>query len=66
MASMLLLGLQTMYDRYSEVNEPWASRRQIVVDRKQERSILVQGNTRLCQEKLELLEYPSCPEGMVQ
>ena len=35
-----------MYDKYSEVSEPWASRRDIVVDRKQPRMILVQGAPR--------------------
>ena len=34
-----------MYDKYCEVNEPWASRREIVVNRRQPRSILVQSNT---------------------
>ena len=39
------------------MSEAWASRRQIVVDRKQPRSILVQANTRLVNEKLELMQY---------
>ena len=40
-----LAAAKEMYDKYSEVSEPWDSRRQIVVDRKQPRSILVQANT---------------------
>jgi len=55
-----------MYDKYSEVSEPWASRRQIVVDRKQPRVILVQGNTVLKEEKLELVQYEPSPAGMVK
>ena len=51
-----LAAAKEMYDRYSEVSEPWASRRQIVVDRKQPRSILVQANTKLVNEKLELVQ----------
>ena len=54
-----------MYDRYSEVSEPWDSRRQIVVDRKQPRSILVQANTRLVNEKLELVQYEPNRVGQV-
>ena len=55
-----------MYDKYSEVSEPWASRRDIVVSRKQPRMILVQANTNLVDEKLELVQYDPSPEGMVQ
>jgi len=55
-----------MYDKYSEVSEPWASRRDIVVARKQPRMILVQANTKLVDEKLELVEYDPSPEGMVK
>ena len=57
---------KAMFDKYSEVSEPWASRRQIVVDRKQERSILVQSNTNMKDEKLELLQYDSNTEGLVR
>merc|ERR1712013_535600 len=57
---------KTMYDRYSEVSEPWASRRQIVVDRKQPRVILVQANTVLDDEKLKLVQYDPSIEGMVK
>merc|ERR550519_1986317 len=55
-----------MYEKYSEVSEPWASRRNIVVARKQPRMILVQANTKLVDEKLELVQYEPSPEGMVQ
>jgi len=55
-----------MYNKYSEVSEPWASRRDIVVERKQPRMILVQGNTKLVDEKLELVQYDPSPEGMVK
>merc|ERR1712012_1489748 len=55
-----------MYDKYSEVGEPWASRRQTVVDRRQPRSILVQGNTVIRDEKLELLQYDPNTEGLVR
>merc|ERR1719244_688831 len=57
---------KAMYDKYSEVSEPWASRRDIVVDRKQPRMILVQANTKLVDEKLELVQYESSPEGMLK
>merc|ERR1711874_257342 len=61
-----LAAAKEMYDRYSEVSEPWASRRQIVVDRKQPRVILVQGNTILSDEKLSLVQYDPTTEGMVK
>ena len=57
---------KTMYDNYSEVTEPWASRRQIVVDRKQPRVILVQANTVLDEEKLKLVQYDPSAEGMIK
>jgi len=61
-----ICNAKKMYDRYSEVSEPWASRRQIVVDRKQPRVILVQGNTILSDEKLNLVQYDPTIEGMVK
>jgi len=54
-----------MYDKYCEVNEPWASRREIVVNRRQPRSILVQSNTAIKDEKMELLEYDPSTDGLV-
>ena len=57
---------KTMYDKYSEVTEPWASRRQIVIDRKQPRVILVQANTVLDEEKLKLVQYGPSAEGMLK
>jgi len=56
---------KAMYDRYSEVGEPWASRRDVVVARKQPRMVLVQANTKLVDEKLELVQYEASAEGMV-
>ena len=61
-----ITAAKQMYDKYSEVSEPWASRRDIVVSRKQPRMILVQANTNLVDEKLELVQYDPSPEGMVQ
>ena len=61
-----LAATKEKYDRYGEVSEPWASRRQIVVDRKKPRSMLVQANTRLVNEKLELVQYEPNPEGFVK
>merc|ERR1712179_345816 len=61
-----ICAAKSMYDRYSEVSEPWASRRQIVVDRKQPRTILVQANTVLEDEKLKLVQYDPSTEGMVK
>merc|ERR1719334_1981794 len=61
-----ITAAKAMYDKYSEVSEPWASRRDIVVDRKQPRMILVQANTKLVDEKLELVQYESSPEGMLK
>merc|ERR1712059_204531 len=57
---------KSMYDKYSEVSEPWASRRDIVVARKQPRMILVQANTEIKEEKLSLVQYDPSPEGMVR
>jgi len=61
-----ICAAKTMYDRYSEVSEPWASWRQIVVNRRQPRAILVQANTVLDDEKLKLVQYDPSPEGMVK
>jgi len=61
-----IAAAKEMYDKYSEVSEPWASRRQIVVDRKQPRVILVQSNTVLKEEKLDLVQYDPSAEGMVR
>jgi len=61
-----LKAAKGMYDNYSEVSEPWASRRDIVVARKQSRMLLVQGNTVIKDEKLQLVQYDPSPEGMVQ
>ena len=36
------------------------------MNRKQPRSILVQANTRLVNEKLELVQYEPNPEGLVR
>merc|ERR1712077_41658 len=56
-----------MYDRYSEVaGTPWAARRQVVVDRRQPRTILVQSNTAIKDEKLQLLTYEPSAEGLVR
>ena len=57
-----ICAAKEMYDRYSDVSEPWASRRQVVVDRKQPRTILVQGNTVLKEEKLKLVQYDPSAE----
>ena len=51
-----LAATKEKYDRYGEVSEPRASSRQIVVDRKKPRSMLVQANTRLVNENLELVQ----------
>eukprot|EP00092_Neocalanus_flemingeri_P014000 GFUD01015102.1.p1 GENE.GFUD01015102.1~~GFUD01015102.1.p1 ORF type:complete len:708 (+),score=267.32 GFUD01015102.1:178-2301(+) len=61
-----IAAAKEMFDKYSEVSEPWASRRQVVVDRKQPRPILVQSNTILEEEKLKLMDYDPSPEGMVK
>jgi len=61
-----ITAAKEMYAKYSEVSEPWASRRNIVVARKQPRMILVQANTKLVDEKLELVQYEPTPEGMIK
>ena len=55
-----------MYDRYAEVSGSWATWRQIVVDRRQPRSILVQANTSIKDEKLDLHSYEASAEGFVR
>jgi len=61
---------RVMYGELSAVTgageHPWLAWREIVVARKQPRSILVQGNTRVENEKLELVQYDPSPAGMVQ
>ena len=55
-----------MYYRYAEVSGSWAAWRQIVVDRRQPRSILVQANTSIKDEKLDLHTYEANAEGFVR
>merc|ERR1712080_386687 len=60
-----------MYDAYSAVNDersgmPWASWRNIVLDRKQPRKMMVQANTKIVDEKLRLVEYPPTHDGMME
>jgi len=59
-----------MYMKYSAVDNsdkdhPWAEWRDIVVDRKQPRKMMVQANTVIRDEKLELLTYEASHEGMM-
>ena len=61
-----------MYNAYSAVNDhdrsdmPWASWRNIVLDRKQPRKMLVQANTIIQEEKLTMKEYAPTPDGMME
>ena len=60
-----------MYDAYSAVDDerpgmPWASWRDIVLDRKQPRKMMVQANTKIEDEKLRLVEYAPTHEGMME
>merc|ERR1711963_1152355 len=58
-----------MYMKYSAVDNsdkdhPWAEWRDIVIDRKQPRKMMVQANTVIKDEKLSLLSYDASHEGM--
>ena len=60
-----------MYDAYSAVDDerpghPWASWRDIVLDRKQPRKMMVQANTKIEDEQLKLVEYSPSHEGMME
>ena len=60
-----------MYDAYSAVDDerpgmPWGSWRDIVLDRKQPRKMMVQANTKVEDEKLRLVEYAATHEGMME
>ena len=60
-----------MYDAYSAVNDerpghPWVSWRDIVLDRKQPRKMMVQANTKIEDEQLKLVEYSPSHEGMME
>jgi len=58
-----------MFDKYSKVSDtgdqPWLLWRDIVVARKQPRPLLVQGNTKLENEKIVLTQYDPSHEGMI-
>jgi len=59
-----------MYEKYSAVSEegptPWAKWRDIIIDRKVPRKILVQANTKIDGEKLVLKDYSSDVSGMIE
>ena len=60
-----------MFGDYSAVNDerpgmPWASWRDIVLERKQPRKMMVQANTKIEDEQLKLVEYPPSHEGMME
>jgi len=63
-------GARELYEKYSRVSDtgdhPWLLWRDIIVDRKQPRPILVQGNTRVDNEQVILTQYDASPQGMVQ
>jgi len=59
-----------MYMAYSAVDNsnkemPWADWRNIVIDRKQPRKMMVQANTVIEDEKMEIRSYKSTHEGMM-
>lgn len=64
-----IANAREMFDKYSKVSDtgdhPWLLLRDIVVARKQPRAILVQGNTKLENEKIVLTQYDPTPEGMI-
>jgi dipeptidyl-peptidase-3 len=66
-----IVNARKMYDTYSAVNDersdhPWASWRDIVLDRKQPRKMCVQANTKVEDEQLKLVEYSPSHEGMME
>jgi len=60
-ASKMFMG----YSAVDNTNMPWAEWRDIVIDRKQPRKMMVQANTIVKDEKLEIRTYDASHEGML-
>ncbi|XP_050672203.1 dipeptidyl peptidase 3 isoform X2 [Leptidea sinapis] len=56
---------EALFQRYSELQEPWNRWRDIVLLHKQPRNIFVQPNTRVEGNNVELRRYAASAEGMV-
>ncbi|XP_047986540.1 dipeptidyl peptidase 3 isoform X2 [Leguminivora glycinivorella] len=59
-------GAETLFDKYSRLDEPWGRWRDIVMLHKQPRNIFVQPNTVHKGNDVELHRYPASAEGMVR
>ncbi|XP_034250424.1 dipeptidyl peptidase 3 isoform X2 [Thrips palmi] len=61
---------QEMFNKYSEVSDdgayPWARWRSIILAHKQPRQIMVQHNTKVNGNTVEISKYPATAEGFVQ
>lgn len=59
-------GAKQLFNHYSDVVEPWLSWRPIILANKQPRKMLVQCNTILKGEEVELKTYEGTIEGLIK
>ncbi|XP_071446731.1 dipeptidyl peptidase 3 [Hetaerina americana] len=64
------VAMRAMYNKYSEVTDegpyPWAKWRDIIMAHKQPRKMFVQANTFIKGDEIELRNYDSTHEGLIQ
>lgn len=55
-----------LYDKYTAVGEDWLGLREVVMAQRQPRKLLLQANTKLVGDKVELVEYEATLVGVIK
>ncbi|XP_065563077.1 dipeptidyl peptidase 3-like isoform X2 [Artemia franciscana] len=59
-------GAKALFDKYTEVKEPWSKWRDIVLARRTPRKLFVQANTEISGEDIILRNYEASPSGLIK